>query len=227
MLSRLAWLALETKCLDRARRFYVESFDLPVRSEGDHEVTLDAGGVGFVLRRPRSVPRGGLHTHFAFSAPAAEYDDWWERLSADHDLVEHRFGDTRSLYCYDPDGNCVEIGGIDDDGSGITGIFEIVLEVADLDRSEALYADFGFETIDRGADRRRIRMAGPVDLELWEPHLGIADARGGVHVDIGFEAPDPTAAIDPIADRVCASEHVENGVRIRDPDGHYVTVLKG
>jgi len=132
------------------------------------------------------APAGGLHTHFAFSIPAAEYDDWWDRLDDNYDLKEARFGPSRSLYLYDPDGNCVELGQQDVTGPGIDGIFEVVLEVADLERAQAFYEDLGFETVDEGDDRKRVRLHGPMALELWEPHLGIADARGGVHVDLGF-----------------------------------------
>lgn len=223
MLSGLCWLALETKELDRLRSFYADRFDLPVREEGDREVVFAAGDTELRLRRPTAVPRGGLHTHFAFSAPESEYDNWWDRLSESHELSEHSFGSTRSLYLYDPDGNCVEIGGIDDEGNGITGIFEIVLEVADLDRAESFYTELGFEPIDRGDDRRRVRLRGPMDLELWEPQLGIADARGGVHVDLGFATDDPSATAAAVSDRACSVERLDDAVRVLDPDGHYLT----
>ncbi|WP_227373938.1 VOC family protein [Haladaptatus halobius] len=223
MLLGLRWLALEVKYLDRAREFYETSLDLSVREASDEEVVFEAGNHALVLRRPHDPPRGGIHTHYAFSTPKARYDDWYDRLSADFDIVEHDFGGSRSLYFYDPDGNCVEIGGTEEDGGAIAGIFEIVLEVEDVARAERFYADLGFETLDRGVNRRRIRMGGPFDLELWEPHLGIADARGGVHVDIGLCARDPMAIRREVEDsRV---ETVGSGVRIRDPDGHYLTVV--
>ena len=224
MLDSLAWLALETKDLDRARTFYADRLDLQVRAATDSALRFAAGDVDFVVRRPTAVPRGGVHTHFAFSIPAGEYDDWWNRLDADFDLEEHRFGSIRSLYLYDPDGHCVELGQRDVDGPGIDGIFEIVLEVADLDRAEAFYRDLGLSVMDRGDGRRRVRLTGPVDLELWEPQLGIADARGGVHVDVGFTSPDPDAAVDAVADRVQSVATIDDGRRFRDPDGHVVTL---
>ncbi|MFQ3318833.1 MAG: hypothetical protein ACI80F_000889, partial [Natronomonas sp.] len=64
------------------------------------------------------------------------------------------------------------------------------------------------------------------DIELWEPHLGLADARGGVHVDVGFEAKNPERAADSVAARVTSRETLDEGVRIRDPDGHYLTLLE-
>lgn len=223
MLDSLEWLALEVKHLDRAREFYAEHLDLPVGRETDREVAFGAGGTDLVLRRPTEVPRGGLHVHYALSTPAAEYDGWYDRLSRVFDLEEHTFGSARSLYFDDPDDHCVEIGGSREEGSGITGIFEVVLEVADIDRAEAFYTDLEFEIVDRGGSRRRIRLSGPMDLELWEPQLGLADARGGVHVDLGFGVEDPRAVADRVADRACAVERIEDGVRVLDPDGHYLT----
>jgi catechol-2,3-dioxygenase len=226
MLDSLRWLALETKYLDRTRSFYEQFLELETVRETDTEVAFGAGDTELVLRRPRSVPRGGLHTHYAFSTPAPAYADWWDRLSESFDLVEHEFGSAKSLYLYDPDGNCVEIGQRDDEGEGITGIFEVVLEVADLDRAESLYRSLGMDVMGRGDDRRRVRLtAGPFDFELWEPQLGLADARGGVHVDVGFSVADTDAAHDAIADQAGAVEHLDDGIRVRDPDGHWLTFV--
>ncbi len=229
MLTRLAWLGLEVKYLSPARRFYEETLSMTVRSKRENELVVEAGETDLLLRRPTGVPRGGLHTHYAFSIPAETYDDWWDRLESDYDLEEVQFGSAKSLYLYDPDGNCVELGQSDVDGPGIDGIFEVVLEVESLERAQALYADLGFETVDRGDERTRVRMDGPMALELWEPQLGIADARGGVHVDLGFETADPEAAIEAISDRVrrLESAETEGGDRtvVRDPDGHHLTFV--
>jgi catechol-2,3-dioxygenase len=223
MLTGLSRLALEVKYLEPARRFYAETLSLPVREDGENEVVLAAGETDLVLRRPEAVPRGGLHTHYALSIPAAEYDDWWDRLSAEYDLEEAQFGSSRSLYLYDPDGNCVELGQRDVAGPGIDGLFEVVLEVESLDRAREFYEALGFRTVDVGSDRKRIRLNGPMALELWEPHLGIADGRGGVHVDLGFETEDPKAALEAIEDRVDRIEReTDEEVVVRDPDGHWL-----
>jgi catechol 2,3-dioxygenase-like lactoylglutathione lyase family enzyme len=226
VLTRLTHLALEVKDLDAARAFYADRFGLtPAETAG--EVVLPVGETALRLRRPTGVPRGGLHTHFAFSAAPGTYDDWRDRL-ADLDPTEVDFGGYRSLYVYDPDGNCVEIGieastasadGID----APTGVFEVVLEVANLDRAVETYTALGFDPVDRGESRRRVRLRGPMDLELWEPHLGLADARGGVHVDLGFETADPEAAADAVAPWATARVAVDDGVRVRDGDGHWLT----
>jgi len=226
MLTRLDWLALEVKYLDRAASFYRAFLEMPEVRETDREVAFAAGESELVLRAPSGVPRGGLHTHYAMSTPYEAYDGWYDRLSERFDLVEHQFGDAKSLYFYDTEGNCVEIGQreVSPTSDGITGIFEVVLEVADLDRAEAFYTALGMEPISRGSDRRRVRLtAGPFDFELWEPHLGLADARGGVHVDLGLATDDPGDALSAVEDRTRAVQRLADGVRVHDPDGHVLT----
>lgn len=226
MPSNLRWLALEVESLERARQFYERTFGLAVATETDDEVAFTVGESNLVLRRPRSVPRGGLHTHYAFSAPVDEVDEWRDRLGEAFDLTEHQFGAYTSLYLFDPDRHCVEIGGIDDGGSGLTGIFEVVLEVESLETAEAFYRELGYEPLDRGSARRRVRLdAGSFDLELWEPQLGLADARGGVHGDIGISCDDPAAAVDRLEALACRVEQLDDGYRIRDPDGHFLTIV--
>ena len=226
MLSHLDWLALEVKYLDRAQAFYEAFLDLDVRHERDSEVALAAGETDLILRSPGPVPRGGLHVHYACSIPANEYDTWYERLDERFDLVEHTFGDARSLYFYDPETNCVELGERDVDGPGIDGIFEVVLEVEDLKRAQSFYEQLGFDVMSEGDNRPRVRLTtGSLDLELWEPQLGLADARGGVHVDFGVVATDPEQLVDPVREAALAVESLDDGVRVRDPDGHYLSLV--
>jgi len=229
MLTELDWLALEVKYLERARTFYGEYLGLGVRGANNtNKLVFNAGDTDLICRRPTDIPRGGLHTHFAFSIPAAEYDDWWDHLESDcgFPLEEVTFGNARSLYLYDPDGNCVELGETRVDGPGIDGIFEVVLEVADLERARSLYELLGFEPVDVGENRTRIRLQGPMALELWEPHLGLADARGGVHVDLGFKTDDLEGVVSVVEGTACSCslERIDGGaVRVRDADGHFLT----
>lgn len=227
MPSSLAWLALEVADRAAVAAFYRDRLDLSVREETPTETTLDAGPSELRLRRPGSIPRGGLHTHYAFSIPAAEYEAWRDRLASSFDLTEFDFGGAKSLYLDDPAGNCVELGQRDVAGPGIDGIFEVVLEVTDLDRARAFYTALGFEVVDAGEQRRRVRLStGELDLELWEPQLGIADGRGGVHVDWGLRADDPKGVADQVADLARSTEPVPDGVRLRDPDGHVLTLVE-
>ncbi|MFC5367088.1 VOC family protein [Salinirubrum litoreum] len=245
MLTGLSHLALEVKHLNRAREFYADRLGLSPTHESASEIGVRVGETTLRLRRPTAVPRGGLHVHYAFTTPESAYDDWLARL-ADLAPEEHQFGSYRSLYVDDPDDHCVEIGGIggvgddeasvapadadvtdtpSDDTPPLTGIFEIVLEVADLAAAESRYTALGFEVVDRGEDRRRVRLRGPFDLELWEPQLGLADARGGVHVDLGLRTDDPESAVSALGDSVVARESVDGGVRVRETDGHWLTFL--
>ncbi|MDS0222506.1 VOC family protein [Haloarcula sp. S1AR25-5A] len=226
MLSSPAWVTLEVKYPDRATAFYEAFLELDVVSETPEEAVLAAGDTELRLRAPGTVPRGGLHTHYALTIPDREYDDWYDRLDERFDLVEHTFGDARSLYFYDTEGNCVELGERAVDGDGVTGLFELVLEVEDLSAATEFYTALGFELVDDGRDEGRVRLStGDLDLELWSPRLGIADARGGVHVDFGVVAADPEAAADAVAGEALSVTSVEEGVRIRDPDGHYLTLV--
>ncbi|MFC7165960.1 VOC family protein [Halospeciosus flavus] len=227
-LTSLDALGLEVLYLDRARAFYERHLQREARDiEDGHAVALDVGGTDLLLREPSTVPRGGLHVHYAMGAPFERYDAWYDALSESFDLEEVTFGDATSLYFFDPDGHCVEIGqrDVSDETDGLTGVFEVVLEVEDLERAEDFYRALGFEPVDRGDERPRIRLDGPMSLELWEPHRGLADARGGVHADLRFSG-TPLDAIEAVGERALDVEVREdsNAVRIRDPDGHYLTV---
>ncbi|PSP62730.1 fosmidomycin resistance protein, partial [Halobacteriales archaeon QH_8_67_36] len=108
MLDTPEWLTLEVKDADRMTAFYDAFLELDVLEAGNGETVLAAGETDIRLQSPGPVPRGGLHTHYALTVPEREYDDWYDRLDERFDLVEHTFGDARSLYFYDPAGNCVE-----------------------------------------------------------------------------------------------------------------------
>ncbi|WP_262177873.1 VOC family protein [Haloarcula laminariae] len=228
MLSTPEWLTLEAKYPDRLTAFYDAFLELDTVESSEAETVLKAGGTDIRLRAPGPVPRGGLHTHYALTVPEREYDDWYDRLDERFELVEHTFGDARSLYFYDPEGNCVELGerSRDGDSGGVGDLFELVLEVETLAAAVEFYERLGFEVIDDDREAGRVRLTtGEFDLELWSSRLGIADARGGVHVDFGVGADDPGAVAREVADDALAVTSIDDGVRIRDPDGHYVTLV--
>ena len=226
MLTALTHLALEVKSLDRARAFYQEQLGLDPVETSDREVVFEAGETAVVLRRPSGVPRGGLHVHYAFATGAEAFETWEARLSS-LPTEAFDFGGSRSLYVDDPDDHCVEVGTVaDTDTDALVGVFEVVLEVESLEDAVERYRRLGFEVVDRGDDRRRVRLRGPMDLELWEPQLGIADARGGVHVDLGFVTDDPRTAAEAAAPGVEPTT-VDGGVRVREADGHVLTFVDG
>jgi catechol-2,3-dioxygenase len=229
MLSRPAWFTLEVKYVDRMATFYEAFLELDVVEETDDEAVLAAGDTDIRLRAPGGVPRGGLHTHYALTVPERAYDGWHERLSERFDLVEHSFGNARSLYFYDPEGNCVELREhpTDGDGTGVAGLFELVLEVEQLYLAVEFYERLGFEMVDDGRQAGRVQLSnGSFDIELWESRLGIADARGGVHVDFGIHGEDIEAIAADAEDAAQSVTNVDDGIRIRDPDGHRVTLVE-
>jgi len=92
----------------------------------------------------------------------------------------------------------------------------VVLEVEELEPARVFYRRLGFEPVDYGDERRRVRMSGgDVDLELWEPQLGLADGRGGVHVDWGITAEDPAVAADRVTRDALSIDETPSGIRIR------------
>ena len=211
---------------EQTRAFYAETLDLSVSTATGRETVLSAGDCTIELRPVGSLPRGGAHVHYAFAVAPDEYDAWYDRLAADHELEERTFGDARSLYCFDPAGHCVELGERGE-GAGISGVFEIVLEVTDLDAATDRYCSLGFSVVDRGDDRRRVRLTtGDFDLELWEPQYGIANARGGDHVDFAVEADDPeTVAASVDGDQWRRNGGSTDGIRLGDWDGHTIELV--
>ncbi len=224
MIEQLDYLALQVKYLDDARDFYEGMLGLEPEEVTDDEVSYPLpDGSSLVLRTPGEVPRGGVHTHYAFAAPESEIPRWRERAEAEDLLTwTHDFGDASAVYFYDPDGHCVELCGVaDSDAAAVASLFEIVLEVEDLEAAVEFYRGLGAEPFGDGESDRRRLDAGAVDLELWLPRLGIADGQGGLHVDLAFEAMEDVEP--PSEDGRVERTEVEDGVRVRDADGHYLT----
>ncbi|MDX1747846.1 MAG: fosmidomycin resistance protein, partial [Halobacteriales archaeon] len=166
---------------------------LGVVERGDGWAMLAVGAEHLLLCEPQLDPRGGVHVHYALSITPDSYEDWLARVEAVGPVHEVDFGGFRSLYVFDPDDHCVELAtaapaNVEAEAGGT---FEVVLEVRDLAQTEARYRALGATVTGRGEDRRRLRLdAGAIDLELWEPQLGIADGRGGLHVTMAGRTAD-------------------------------------
>jgi catechol-2,3-dioxygenase len=79
------------------------------------------------------------------------------------------------------------------DGIPVTGVSELVLEVLDLDAAERFYAQvLGFPVVERWHERGAIWvMAGATTrIGLWQPQVGLAGGRGGVHVHYALRIDD-------------------------------------
>ncbi|MFB6186008.1 MAG: VOC family protein [Halobacteriaceae archaeon] len=226
MLHQFEWLALEVTSLERAREFYTTHLNLTPTETTESEVTFETGGHNLLLRRPTSIPRGGLHVHYAFATPDDCYQTWYDSLSQTFDLQEVTFGEAKSLYFFDPDGHCVEIGQRGTGDDCLMGLFEIVFEVRDLESSVELFQMLGFKIVDKGDKRRRVRLSGPIDVEIWEPQLGIADARGGVHMDVGFSCESIDEIRMTLQNNVLSMTTTQKGLRVKDENGHYISFVE-
>ena len=78
-------------------------------------------------------------------------------------------------------------------GIPVRGVNELVLEVVDLDAAERFYTEIlGLAVVGRWEDSGRVwLMAGErTRIGLWQPQLGIANGRGGVHVHYAMHLED-------------------------------------
>jgi SAM-dependent methyltransferase/catechol 2,3-dioxygenase-like lactoylglutathione lyase family enzyme len=75
----------------------------------------------------------------------------------------------------------------------VTGVSELVLEVADLEGAERFYAGaLGLPVVERWFEREAIwLMVGErTRIGLWRPQVGVAGGRGGEHVHFALHLPD-------------------------------------
>jgi catechol 2,3-dioxygenase-like lactoylglutathione lyase family enzyme len=115
----------------------------------------------------------------------------------------------------------------------VSGISELVLEVADLEAARTFYRDvLGFEEtlLGEGADGRYWYLVGETArLGLWTEQVGLAGGRGGAHVHYAFHVGDEE--IDRLKERIeQAGAEVEGPIQlgpgraiyVTDPDGNVV-----
>ena len=115
----------------------------------------------------------------------------------------------------------------------VTGVSELVLEVQDLERSEAFYAGLlGLPVVERWQEREAIWvMAGDrTRIGLWRPQIGLEGSRGGVHVHFAMHIAEADyeaalerlrAAGEPMPEHVFGATH-GRAAYATDPDGHVV-----
>ena len=121
-------------------------------------------------------------------------------------------------------------------GIPVTGVSELVLEVADLDAAERFYARaLGLPVVERWPDRGAIWvLAGDrTRIGLWRPQVGVAGGRGGVHVHFALHLDDDAfdAAVGRLREWNLRPQVEERGgsertgdrsVYVDDPDGNCV-----
>jgi catechol 2,3-dioxygenase-like lactoylglutathione lyase family enzyme len=119
---------------------------------------------------------------------------------------------------------------------GVTGVSELVLEVADLPTAERFYADvLGLPVVERWQDREAVwLMAGDrTRIGLWTPQVGLAGGRGGAHVHYAMHVPRDRydSAVAALRDR---GQEIEEhrfpayedsrAAYVTDPDGNVVEI---
>jgi catechol-2,3-dioxygenase len=115
----------------------------------------------------------------------------------------------------------------------VSGISELVLEVADLEAARHFYRDLlGFEETLYGEgrdDRFWYLIGSSARLGLWTPQVGLAGGRGGKHVHFAFQL--QREELDPLLERLRRDgAEVEGPIQlganraiyVTDPDGNVV-----
>jgi catechol 2,3-dioxygenase-like lactoylglutathione lyase family enzyme len=123
------------------------------------------------------------------------------------------------------------------DGPPVTGVSELVLEVADLERSERFYAEkLGLPVVERWPHRDAVWvLAGATRIGLWRPQVGLEGSQGGVHVHFALQVSEDdfdalvqsleTKDLDVPVHEFGGLGEIEAPSRsayVTDPDGHLV-----
>jgi catechol 2,3-dioxygenase-like lactoylglutathione lyase family enzyme len=114
--------------------------------------------------------------------------------------------------------------------SPVTGVSELVLEVVDLEASEAFYSELlGLPVVERWPDREAIWvMAGDrTRIGLWRPQVGLAHGRGGIHVHFAMHIPEEEYDAEVARLGQAVKEQIDFGdggraAYLDDPDGNVV-----
>ncbi len=115
----------------------------------------------------------------------------------------------------------------------IDGICELTLEVTDLDRALAFYADtLGLAELQRDGDRVWLEVSEHVRLGLWTPGEKEHGDQGGRHVHFAFSA--SPGGLDDVCARLTEDGHRVKGpiehdggdrsIYVEDPEGNVVEV---
>ena len=114
----------------------------------------------------------------------------------------------------------------------VTGVSELVLQVADLEAAERFYSGvLGLPVVERWPGREAIWvMAGDrTRIGLWRPQVGLAGGRGGEHVHFAMhiaesDYDDAVASLREQGQKIqeIAFEGAGRAVYVDDPDGNVV-----
>lgn len=120
----------------------------------------------------------------------------------------------------------------------VTGVSELVLEVADVARAERFYSEkLGLPVVERWPHRNAVWvLAGTgTRIGLWEPQVGLEGSQGGKHVHFAMHVNDDD--FEPLVrglrergldvpvhefDGLGEAESPSRSAYVTDPDGHLV-----
>lgn len=116
-------------------------------------------------------------------------------------------------------------------GLPVSGVSELVLEVADLDAAERFYAEvLELPVVERWEQRDAVWvLAGEgTRIGLWKPQVGIAGGRGGAHVHFALRIAeeDYEPAVERLQGKGLEVHEEDFGASraayVTDPDGNVV-----
>ena len=99
----------------------------------------------------------------------------------------------------------------------MTGVSELVLEVAELERAERFYEDeLGLPVVERWPHRNAVWvLAGSTRIGLWEPQVGLEGSQGGKHVHFALQVADED--FEPLVDGAPRAGPRRARARVRRP----------
>ena len=111
----LCHVALRVRDIEACKRFYVDLLGYEVEWQPDADnLYLTSGKDNLALHRVDNIEGAGALDHIGILLKQADDVDRWHEFLLQHDIKmdkqpkTHRDG-ARSFYCFDPEGNCVQI----------------------------------------------------------------------------------------------------------------------
>jgi len=224
MLTGLDWLALEAKYLEVAGTFYEETFGLTCRERGADELVFAAGDTDLVLRRPAALPRAGSTRTLRSRSPRPSTTTGGTASTTTTTSRRRALAPPDRSTCTIPMATASNSVNRTSRGRESTASSRSSSRsrISSARRPSTRISDSKRST--RATTESASDSTGRWPSSSGEPHLGIADARGGVHVDLGFETDEPAAALEAVRNRIGSLERESNeNVVVRDPDGHFLT----
>ena len=114
----------------------------------------------------------------------------------------------------------------------VSGVSELVLEVADLEAAERFYSEvLGLPVVERWPEREAVWVmaGGRTRIGLWKPQRGLFGSRGGAHVHFALHIRDSDydSAVERLRSlgqevRETEFEGAGRAAYVSDPDGNLV-----